>query len=337
MIASSHIMLSIGLGIAAALLIAAAILSGRRGNRRNALFAGATAAVLAAAAVVLQLGNTQQTQSSLDKATVRLPDFDGNGVPDLVFFNRETHAVSMWLLAAGAPVSVASTPLTQPAATDWEPVAVAASVAGERKPGIILQNRKTRQISMWVMSGANGTEMKRSIELGTVPAEGWTVFAAADVDRNGITDLLLWNGATQQVSAWLLADGESGATVTESPVIGTVVQGWTPQAACDLDGNGRADLVLQNGETRQVSFWLFGGASGFQRLDTPVIQAAAEGWAVRGCTDLDKSGGPDIILQNSHSGGLSAWLMGGDKGLTTLSTPTMQPVSAGWLMVPTGF
>ena len=335
-VSPSTMMFFIGFGIAAALLIAAAVVSARRGNKRNALLAGVAALVVLAGAAFLQLGNTAQPQSPVESAGVQLPDFDRNGIPDLVFFNRETRAVSVWLLTAGSPVSVSSTPLTQSVAADWEPVAVAAAVPGEDKPGIVLQNTKTRQISIWVMGGASGTEMQRSIELPTIPAEGWTVFAGADLDRNGTSDLLLWNAASQQVSSWLLADGASGPMIADTPVIGSAVPGWTPKAACDFDGNGRADLILQNNETRQISFWLFGGASGFERLDTPVIQPSAERWAVRGCSNLDRSGAPDIILHNPDSGGLSAWLMGGDKGLTTLSTPSMHPVSAGWVMVPAG-
>ncbi len=193
---------------------------------------------------------------------VAAADFDGNGVPDLVWMNNQTRQVTVhyyggtggatfqgwnWLNAGGVP--------------GWTVVG-AADFDGNGVPDLIWQNDATRQVTVHYYGGTGGATFQGWNWLNTGGVPGWTIVAAADFDGNGVPDLVWMNNQTRQVTVHYYG-GAGGATFQGWNWLNTGgVPGWTVAGANDFDGNGVPDLVWQNDSTRQVTVHYYGGALG---------------------------------------------------------------------------
>jgi len=100
----------------------------------------------------------------------------------------------------------------------------------------------------------------------TLPGN-WSVAAAADIDGDGYTDLVLQNSSTLQEAVWFTRS----STVTA----GALPSGWQVTGANDANRDGIPDLILQNPSTGQVTFWYLGGVTlaGDTQLPDRVIVA----------------------------------------------------------------
>ena len=127
---------------------------------------------------VLQYGATFTSLApSSGWQPVAAPDVNDDGVPDLIWWNSQTGALSAWTLTAGAPPSVASYGSTFATLSDttWKPVA-AADVTGTTWE-LVFQNSTSGNISVWQMNGTTVTSYGST--LGSVGAgTGWQCVSA---------------------------------------------------------------------------------------------------------------------------------------------------------------
>ena len=187
-------------------------------------------------------------------------DFDGNGVPDLVWEYMPTGQVTVnyyggpegdtfigwsWLYEAGHP--------------GWT-VAAVADMNGDGVPDLIWQNNTTNQVTVNYYGGAGGAVYQGWAWLNSAgEPSGWRVVGAADFDGNGSPDLVweymptgqvsvnYYQGTTYQSWSWLNVTGNLG---------------WTVVGASDFNGDGVPDLVWQNNSTAQVTVNYYGGTGG---------------------------------------------------------------------------
>jgi hypothetical protein len=188
------------------------------------------------------------------------------GVKELVWQNNTTRQVTAnyysgatmlgwaWLNSVGDP--------------GWTVVAVA-DMNGDGVPDLIWQNDATRQVTVNYYGGAGGATMTGWAWLNSAGNHGWTVVAAADMNGDGVPDLIWQNDATRQVTVNYYG-GTGGATMTGWAWLNSGGNpGWTVVAAADMNGDGVPDLIWQNDATRQVTVNYYGGAQG----------ATLQGWA----------------------------------------------------------
>jgi hypothetical protein len=96
----------------------------------------------------------------------------------------------------------------------WTVVA-AAEMNGDGVPDLIWQNDTTRQVTVNYYGGTGGATMTGWAWLNSGGNPGWTVVAAADMNGDGVPDLIWQNDATRQVTVNYYG-GAQGATL----------QGW---------------------------------------------------------------------------------------------------------------
>jgi len=199
-------------------------------------------------------------------------DFDGNGVPDLVWQNQTTGQVNVnYYGGAGGTTMTGWAMLNSGVGTSGWKVVAAADFDGNGVPDLVWQNQTTGQVNVNYYGGASGATFTGWAMLNSgVGTNGWGVVAAADFDGTGVPDLIWQNQATGQVNVNYYG-GTRGATFTGWAMLnsGVGTSGWKVVGAADFDATGVPDLIWQNQATGQVNVNYYGGAGG----------AVMTGWA----------------------------------------------------------
>jgi hypothetical protein len=82
-------------------------------------------------------------------------DFDGNGVPDLVWQNDSTRQVTVWYMGGRQGNTFLGSNWLAGDTPGWTVVG-AADFNGDGKPDLVWQNDSTRQVTVWHMGGSQG-------------------------------------------------------------------------------------------------------------------------------------------------------------------------------------
>ena len=185
-------------------------------------------------------------------------DVDGDRADEVVIANNGDLWTGLlkWKDAGLVPVWMSPTPLSGPAG-DWNrsfDFFIAADVDGDRAAEIVVANNLDRWTGVlkWIDAALVPVWMSPSPLTG--PAgdwnRGWDVFAAADVDGDGQTEIVIANN-TDLWTGLLKWDGAALVPVWMSPSpltgpAGDWNRGWDVFAAADVDGDGRAEIVIAN-------------------------------------------------------------------------------------------
>ena len=240
-------------------------------------------------------------------------DFNGNGEPDLVWMNQSTRQVTVNYYAFGGAVYQSSNILNNGVA-GWHVVGTG-DFAGTGVPALVWQNNSTRQVSVNYYGGAGGAVYEGWNWLNSAGVPGWSVVAVADMNGDGVPDLIWQNDTTKQVSVNYYG-GAGGATYEGWNWLNSAgVPGWTVVGAADFDGNGTPDLVWQNISTTQVTVNYYGGVGGATYQGWAYLNATgAPGWTVVGASDFDGNGFPDLVWENMSTGQVTVNYFGGAGG-----------------------
>jgi hypothetical protein len=144
-------------------------------------------------------------------------DFNGDGRSDMLWRNRSTGQVYIWLMSW---TPGASFPTYTPALVatvgdlNWT-IACGGDLNGDGRSDLVWHNISTGQVYVWTM---NGGTIVSTLLITTVSDLNWRIVASGDFNANGRADLLWHHRTTGQVSVWLM----NGATITASGVAGTV-------------------------------------------------------------------------------------------------------------------
>ncbi len=207
------------------------------------------------------------------------PDTNGDGQPDILFWNQNTGAMSVWNLSTDSTsVSQYGPTFATVPDTTWVPSAIA-NDQGNGQYEIVFQNTVTGNISAWHMNGTTVTNYGGTISSAGANS-GWHLVGAPDLSGDGKSDYLFWNSVTGDVSYWTM-DNDSVAqyNVSFATVNNT---DWHLVGAPDLNDDGEADLLWENMATGDVARWQMNGASVTNYGDTIANVGAGSGWSVQG-------------------------------------------------------
>ncbi len=210
---------------------------------------------------VLQFGAAfAQLAPSSGWQPVAAPDVNGDGVPDLIWWNNQTGELSPWTLAAGTPPTVTNfgADFATVSDTTWKPVA-AADVTGTTWE-LVFQNTVSGDISRWLMNGT--TVVQYGGTLSSVGAgSGWQCVGAPDLDGDGKSDLLFWNSQTGEVSYWSTDLNANTVLAYHGDFAQVSDTSWHLQGSEDTNGDGSPDLIWWNANSGIESRWLLNGTT----------------------------------------------------------------------------
>lgn len=140
------------------------------------------------------------------------------------------------------------------------------------------------------------------------------VIAVGDINRDGISDLLVTDHNTYEVTV-LLGDGKGHFTsAMDSPFI--TYQGQHPHthgiALADVNNDGNPDVITSNNEDNSVSVLLGNGKAGFVEAPESPFSVGNHPY-IPTTVDLNKDGNIDILTPNALGKSLTI-LLGNGKG-----------------------
>ena len=233
-------------------------------------------------------------------------DFDGNGVPDLVYQNTSTWQVNVDYYGGSGGNTFQSYACLSCGidVTGWQLSAVA-DFNGDGHPDLVYQNTSSGQVNVDYYGGSNGATFINYACLNcNINTSGWTVVAAADFDRNGTPDLVYWNASELKVNVDYYG-GAGGATFQGWACLscGINLSGWVPVAAADYNGDGVPDLVYQYVSTGQVNVDYYGGPGGATLIGWATLYSGGNsGSSVATAADQNGNGVPDLLWQTQSTG-----------------------------------
>jgi hypothetical protein len=216
------------------------------------------------------------------------------------------------------------------------PASVAvADVNGDGKPDLIVANAGNNTVSVLLDSTAPGA-ITPSFATQLTFATGSSPFSvtAADVNGDGKPDLIVANIGDNTVSV-LLNTTATGATTPSFASQQTFATGNEPISvtAADVNGDGRPDLIVADGNGATVSVLLNTTAPGAVTPSFAGQQTFATGNQPSSVTvaDLNGDGRPDLIVANTEDATVSVLLNTAAPGATTPSFATQQTFAVGSL------
>jgi glucose/arabinose dehydrogenase len=182
-------------------------------------------------------------------------DADGDGKTDL-FLQSDAGLLAVWLFDGSlfrGGVSLSPGAVSDPL---WRIRAVA-DFNHDGHADLVWQHGSTGQVAFWLLNGVN--VIGYAIPAVGAPGPDWQVFGAGDANHDGQRDLFFQHRTLGLLAVWRMNGVEfgTGLLLSASPDD----PGWQAVAACDLDGDGSADIVFQHASTATLAAWYLNGES----------------------------------------------------------------------------
>ena len=260
--------------------------------------AGATSGI-----VIVTVGGLASNGVSFTVTTSPL-DLNRDGVDDILMQHASGHWVAGWLMdGAGQPSTFMYVHPDDIGA--WKVVG-AADLNRDGIDDIVMQHASAHSVAAWLMDGVGHPTTFMYVYANDIG--DWKIVGAADVNRDGIDDLLMQHATAHSVAAWLM-DG-AGHPATFMYVHANDIGDWKIVGTADLNRDGIDDLLMQHASAHSVAAWLMNGA-GSPTSFVYVYPNDIGNWKVAGTADLNRDGIDDLLMQHASTHAVAAWLMDG--------------------------
>lgn len=216
-------------------------------------------------------------------------DLNGDALPDVVLANRYGRNSGPSYICfgeSGGRFTQECVAFAEGSATTIKP----ADVNGDGFPDLVVPHRDEGQSNIYLNDGKGGFTERRPFGPSNAAIRS---AAPADLDRNGVPDLVVIDERTGPAIYWGHADG----TFSAAAALGTGKATPYALAVADLDRNGRIDVIVGYVESRPIVYFNDGPGT-FNAVPFGDNEGTAYGFAVG---DLNEDGFPDIAMARSEA------------------------------------
>ncbi|MFI5251969.1 MAG: FG-GAP-like repeat-containing protein [Bacteroidota bacterium] len=199
--------------------------------------------------------------------------------------------------------------------TGTSPVGIALSdIDGDGRPDLVITNRGSNTVSVFRNTSVSGSITASSFDpkidfiTGSFP---WGL-EVSDLDGDGKPDLIVANGNDNTISVFRNTSTIGSISTNSFASKVDFATGMWPQniAIGDVDGDGKPDIIVTNGDDNTISIFRNTSTCGSITANSfaPKVDFATGKWpygiAIR---DLDGDGKPDMIVVNYQSNTVSVF------------------------------
>jgi hypothetical protein len=259
------------------------------------------------------LGGTYQIELSC--GTSPATDFNHNGKPDYVLYNRGTGQTGVWYMNNNVYAGSAFGPILP---AGWRLVDVA-DFTGDGLPDYVLFNPTTRQTALWYLSGIT----RIGGAFGPTLPSGWELVAVGKFNDDCQPDYVLYNASTRQTAIWYVNNN-----VFAGGAFGPTLPGvWRLAGVADFNQDGETDYALFNPSTRQTAIYYLSGPVYVSSAFGPTI---GSGYELMGTADFNGDGSPDYVLYNSSTRQTALYYLNNNVYVGSALSPVLP---AGWSLI----
>lgn len=242
-------------------------------------------------------------------------DFNADGNTDFAVLDGQLNSFTV---ALGAGRGFFQSP--SPTPTDNPPTGMA--LDDYNNDGVVDVLLTTDASAVYLAGKTNGS-FAPAVTL-PMPVAGNVGMVLGDFDGNGRPDIASLQPANGTVT--LVFNDDPNGLTNATPFIYATGKNPRALAAADLNGDGRADLLVANANDNSVSLFL-AGAGGYLQAPTAYATHTAPNGVVVGYFDSDAY--PDVAVSNQNSNDVSILLGSASGGLSTATHYPCGPAPAG--------
>lgn len=276
------------------------------------------------------IGNTQFAPSftlpqGIVAAAVSIADMDGDGKPDMVVSCTNNDEISVYRnIGAQSGLNAQSfAPRVSTVINFMAPSAMrVADMDGDGKPDVI-SSYNEYGFAIFHNSSTPGNIVLDAPVLYAA-GNGALSLDIADIDADGRPDVVATAGIDQQTVLSVFKNTATGGVLTGTSFSTRIdIDSNTPAsniAVCDIDADGKPDLVLANYELNTISLMHNKSTSGSIAFDNKIdFNTGLSPWSVA-AADLDGDNKPDLVVSNSEENTVSVYFNKAVKGKFSAAT-----------------
>ena len=210
----------------------------------------------------LQGGAASRTPAYLNPGAVDLDwqivgtgDFNGDGKPDIVWWNRNSGTLYLWYMDGVTRIGDGYFSMRGISDTRWK-VAGVADFNGDGHPDILWQHDTLGWVGVWEF---NDRSFIAGFDLtpGQVDVP-WKIVGVADFNADGQPDLLWRNVNNGMLAVWYMNGTTRQSVVSLTPGLVDDLD-WQVAAVIDINRDQTPDIVWRNNSKGWVAVWYMNG------------------------------------------------------------------------------